>query len=38
MNQTILKIVKPLIIPSLVAIAIGVLMIKYANQIARVVL
>ena len=33
-----LKIVKPLIIPSLIAIVIGVLMIKYANQIARIVL
>jgi len=33
-----LKIVKPLIIPSVVAIIIGVLMIRYANQIARIVL
>ena len=33
-----LKIVKPLILPSLVAIGIGVLMIKYATQIARLVL
>jgi branched-subunit amino acid transport protein len=33
-----LKIVKPLIIPSLVAIAVGVLMIRYATQIARIVL
>lgn len=33
-----LKIVKPLILPSLVAIGIGVLMIKYATQIARIVL
>jgi len=33
-----LKIVRPLILPSIVAIAVGVLMIKYATQIARVVL
>ena len=33
-----LKIVRPLILPSIVAIAIGVLMIKYATQIARLVL
>ena len=33
-----LRIVKPLVIPSLVAIGIGVLMIKYATQIARLVL
>ena len=33
-----LKIVRPLILPSLVAIGIGVLMIKYATQIARLVL
>jgi len=33
-----LKIVKPLIVPSLVAIGVGVLMIKYATQIARIVL
>ncbi len=33
-----LKIVKPLILPSLVAIGVGVLMIKYATQIARIVL
>ena len=33
-----LKIVKPLVFPSLVAIVIGVLMIKYATQIARIVL
>lgn len=32
-----LKIVKPLIIPSLVAIGVGVLMIKYATQIARMI-
>ena len=33
-----LKIVKPLVLPSLVAIGVGVLMIKYATQIARLVL
>ena len=33
-----LRIVKTLVIPSLVAIGIGVLMIKYATQIARLVL
>ena len=33
-----LKIVKPLVFPSIVAIVIGVLMIKYATQIARIVL
>lgn len=33
-----LQIVKPLILPSIVAIGIGVLMIKYATQIARIVL
>lgn len=33
-----LKIVKPLVLPSLVAIVIGVFMIKYATQIARIVL
>ena len=33
-----LKLVKPLILPSIVAIIIGVLMIKYATQIARIVL
>jgi CBS-domain-containing membrane protein len=32
-----LKIVKPLIIPSLVAICVGVLMIRYATQIARII-
>ena len=33
-----LRIVKPLVIPSLLAIGIGVLMIKYATQSARLVL
>ena len=33
-----LKIVKPLILPSLVAIAVGVLMLKYSTQIARIIL
>ena len=32
------KIVRPLVIPSVVAIAVGLLMIKYASQIARIVL
>lgn len=33
-----LKIVRPVVLPAVVAIAIGVLMIKYATQIARIVL
>lgn len=37
-EQDYMKIVKPLIIPSVVAVIIGVLLIKYSTQVAKIIL